>query len=336
VSIKPLLYFITICFLSMFSATSFASQNSENWQLYKQHFIAQGRVVDNGNQQISHSEGQGYGMLLAEINNDRSTFEQLWRWTQKNLYREDIGLFAWRFNPEQHQSSDRNNATDGDILIGWALLRAGKRWNDQDYIAASEKIQSALLSKAVVTWADKTVMLPGTFGFQHKDFINLNPSYFIFPAWQDFYTHSHRAKWKKLIDDGLSLLDIMRFGPHKLPTDWVMLNKEGSVAPATDWPSRFSFDAIRIPLYLNWYKKNLPQNKIFKAYWQTMPSLNTPAWIDVTSNEVAEYPLPPGMMAVRNISVGNQYNEGGFLTAQEDYYSSSLKLLTYIAEQEGK
>lgn len=335
-NIKQLFLIINICVLSLLSASSFATQNSENWRLYKQNFISQGRVIDNGNQQISHSEGQGYGMLLAEINNDRATFDELWAWTQKNLYREDTGLFAWRYNPEQHQESDRNDATDGDLLIGWALLRAGKRWDNADYISASEKIQGALLSKAVVTWGGKTVMLPGTFGFQHKEFINLNPSYFIFPAWQDFYTHSHRAKWKTLITDGLSLLDTMRFGTHKLPTDWVMMNKKGEVAPATDWPARFSFDAVRIPLYLNWYQRNLAQNAIFKAYWSTQPSLNTPAWVDVTSNDVAEYPLPPGMMAVRNFSVGNQYNAGGFLTAQEDYFSSSLKLLTYAAEQEAK
>lgn len=48
------------------------------WQSYKARFVtAQGRVVDTGNGNISHSEGQGYGMLLAVAANDRETFNDL-------------------------------------------------------------------------------------------------------------------------------------------------------------------------------------------------------------------------------------------------------------------
>lgn len=335
-NIKQILLGLALCMISVGNTFCFASQNADGWMLYKQHFIEQGRVVDDGNNKISHSEGQGYGMLLAEINNDKSTFDQLWRWTQKNLYREDIGLFSWRYNPGKHDASDRNNATDGDLLIGWALLRAGKRWANNDYISASEKIQKALLSHAVITWAGKTVMLPGSFGFKHKGFINLNPSYFLFPAWQDFYTYSHRSKWKVLIDDGMQLLDTMRFGSQRLPTDWVMLDENGHVTPATEWPTRFSFDAIRIPLYLNWYQKNLPQNAIFSDYWKKLPGSKIPAWVDVTSNEEAEYSLPTGMMAVKNLSTGNIDDIKGEISYQDDYYSSSLTLLTFAANREGR
>lgn len=318
-----------------FSAQSIASQNVENWQSYKQRFIDQGRVIDSGNQQISHSEGQGYGMLLAEINGDRAAFDSLWNWTHKNLYREDIGLFSWRYDPKNHQVNDRNDATDGDMLIGWALLRAGNRWNEKRYIDASLGIQRALLSHAVINWAGKSVMLPGVEGFTDKDFINLNPSYFIFPAWRDFYGYSHRAEWRKMIDDGLTLLDAMRFGEHHLPVDWVTVNKDGTVEPAADWPARFGFDAVRIPLYLNWYQKDLPQNRIFSSFWEKQPEWNAPAWINVFTGTVAEYPLPGGMQAIRDFSVGSireDYWEKRY--AGEDYYSSSLKLLTKAAAME--
>ena len=41
-------------------------KDPEAWRAYKAHFVTEaGRVVDTANKGISHSEGQGYGMLLA-------------------------------------------------------------------------------------------------------------------------------------------------------------------------------------------------------------------------------------------------------------------------------
>ncbi|WP_220683212.1 glycosyl hydrolase family 8 [Pseudomonas aeruginosa] len=37
-----------------------------------------------------------------------------------------------------------------------------------------------------------------------------------------------------------------------LPSDWVSLYNDGKLEPSKKWPARFSFDAIRIPLYLSW------------------------------------------------------------------------------------
>jgi endoglucanase len=44
-----------------------------------------GRVVDTAKGLISHSEGQGYGLLLAVAAGDRSTFDRIWGWTRANL-----------------------------------------------------------------------------------------------------------------------------------------------------------------------------------------------------------------------------------------------------------
>src|SRR3546814_3145959 len=41
------------------------------WQGYKTRFLTpEGRIVDNGNGGVSHSEGQGYGMALAQAAGD--------------------------------------------------------------------------------------------------------------------------------------------------------------------------------------------------------------------------------------------------------------------------
>ena len=37
-----------------------------DWSLYKKNFVSpQGRVIDDGNGGVTHSEGQGYGLLMA-------------------------------------------------------------------------------------------------------------------------------------------------------------------------------------------------------------------------------------------------------------------------------
>src|SRR5262249_8402767 len=60
--------------------------NLQFWQNYRQRFVTdKGRVVDTANSMVSHSEGQGYGMLLAVAARDRAGFERIWNWTRANL-----------------------------------------------------------------------------------------------------------------------------------------------------------------------------------------------------------------------------------------------------------
>jgi endo-1,4-beta-D-glucanase Y len=71
------------------------------WQAYKERFIsAAGRVIDNANMGISHSEGQGYGMLLAVAADDRPTFDLLWGWTRAQLMLHNDGLVAWKWGSD--------------------------------------------------------------------------------------------------------------------------------------------------------------------------------------------------------------------------------------------
>jgi endoglucanase len=93
------------------------------WRDYKSRFISeQGRVIDTANGGISHSEGQGYGMLLAVAADDRAGFDALWGWTRANLMVRDDELIAWRWEPDKRPAvADMNDAADGDLLVAWAL-----------------------------------------------------------------------------------------------------------------------------------------------------------------------------------------------------------------------
>ena len=319
--------------LSLFS--SLACAQGDGWAQYKTRFLMpDGRIVDTANRNVSHTEGQGFSMLLAVFNDDRPTFDRLWKWADKTLYRKEVGLYAWRYDPNAKEKvADKNNASDGDMLMAWALLLAGDKWNNSIYTGASEKVQAAIVKHNVIEFAGHTVMLPGIYGFNHTSTITLNPSYFLFPAWQAFYQHSHLKVWKSLNDDGLALLKKMNFGKIGLPTDWVTMQADGSVAPGNGWPPRFSYDAVRIPLYISWAEPDSPALQPFIRYWQGYPRENTPAYIDVQSGAKAEYSLSPGMLAIRDVTLGNGFDVTNTLTPDDGYYSSALQQLAYWSLQ---
>lgn len=306
---------------------------ADGWSTFKTRFMtADGRIQDTGNKNVSHTEGQGFAMLMAVWYNDRSGFDSLWRWTQNNLSNPANGLFYWKYIPGASDPvSDRNNASDGDVLIAWALLKAGNKWGDNGYLQASDRLQKAIIKRNVIVYAGRTIMLPGAQGFNKTSYVILNPSYFIFPAWRDFAARSHLQVWNKLISDGQQLLSGMRFGDSGLPLDWVALNADGSMAPATAWPPRFSYDAIRIPLYLHWYDPQSLQLVPFQRFWMSFQRLQTPAWIDVMSNEKAPYNMAGGLLAVRDLTLDDTGYLNDQLNSSEDYYSSSLHLLTWLA-----
>ncbi|WP_455815084.1 glycosyl hydrolase family 8 [Pseudomonas graminis] len=306
---------------------------TDGWSSFKTRFMtSDGRIQDTGNKNVSHTEGQGYAMLMAVYYNDRSSFDNLWRWTQKNLSNPNNGLFYWKYTPGASDPvSDRNNASDGDVLIAWALLKAGNKWNVPAYLQASDRLQKAIVDRNVITFAGRTIMLPGAQGFNKTSYVILNPSYFVFPAWRDFAARSHLQVWTALINDGTQLLSEMRFGDSGLPLDWVAMNADGSMAPATAWPPRFSYDAIRVPLYLHWYDPASLQLVPFQRFWMNFQRLQTPAWIDVLSNNKAPYNMAGGLLAVRDLTLDDTGYLNDSLSASEDYYSASLHLLTWLA-----
>ena len=57
--------------------------------------------------------------------------------------------------------ADRNNATDGDLLIAWALMRAARTWQVGAYATAARAILAAIRSHAVVTSDRGPLLLPG-------------------------------------------------------------------------------------------------------------------------------------------------------------------------------
>ncbi len=103
--------------------------------------------------------------------------------------------------------------------------------------------------------------------------------------------------------------------------------------PAKEWPPRMSFDAIRIPLYLSWADPHSALLAPRKARMQSYPRLQTPAWINVSTNEVAPRYMAGGLLAVRDLTLGEP-QEAPQIDDKDDYYSASLKLLVWLAKQD--
>lgn len=310
------------------------SQAGQAWESYKARFLMpDGRIVDTGNGNVSHTEGQGFAMLMAVTSDDKAAFDKLWQWTNSTLANKENGLFYWRYNPvEPDPITDKNDATDGDTMIAWALLKADARWHDKRYSDASDAITKALVTHTVIRYAGQRVMLPGANGFNLNSEVILNPSYFIFPAWQAFADRSHLQVWRELINDGQTLLGKMGSGTANLPTDWVSLSAGGKFTPAKAWPPRMSYDAIRIPLYVHWFNPQSPQLTPWRSWFGQFSREKTPAWVNVTTNEYAPYMMEGGLLAVRDLTMGQSMSEPE-ITAKDDYYSASLKMLVWVAGQ---
>jgi endoglucanase len=313
------------------------------WGLFKDRFLApEGRVCDTGNGGISHSEGQGIGMLAAVWANDRACFRLMGAWTRETLRRRDDGLFSWRYQPGLAKAvDDPNNATDGDLLIALALFAASARWHDPACRSAALEITHGILRKIVRPAGRHVVLLPGAHGFEHSDRIVLNPSYYIFPAIERMAKEVPDPAWRRLRNDGLALLSAGRFGRWGLTPDWMNVPRSGGpLAPSQDWPARFSFDAVRVPLYMCWAGlQDEPAVTSAISFWSSARGSSVPAWTDLRTGEVAPYPQSSGMASIARYVSAMQARRAGRLelpsvALASDYYAAALTMLTRVAAME--
>ncbi len=310
------------------------------WAVFRNRFVTtDGRVLDTGNKEVSHTEGQGWAMLFAEAAGDRDSFNKIWNWTRSNLQRRDNALFSWRYDPDgKTPVADSNNASDGDILIGWALARASRHWNDPEYGRAARRIIADIRRRLLVRAQGWLVLLPGQQGFKADGVTVVNPSYYIYPALKEFARILPSPEWQRLRVAGLNLLADARFGRWGLTPDWLQIAKSGELSPAANFPPRFGFEAIRVPLYLIWAGEASGERLAsYLDYWNDFGGKPAPAWADLSNNSVAPYAGSTGFQAIA--ALARAYGQTGQPTLPtigdtDDYYAASLTLLAAIAQRE--
>jgi endoglucanase len=316
-----------------------ALRDLQAWRNWKARYVTQtGRVVDTANDQISHSEGQGYGMLLAVAANDRQAFERIWGWTRANLMVRDDQLSAWRWQPNHRPAvADMNNASDGDILIAWALAEAAELWADVAFRSSARRIAVELARKLVLFKTPQGhLLLPGITGFsaqERPDGPVLNISYYVFPAFQRLHLAAPEIDWNGLSQTGLDLIKATRLGQSRLPPDWISM-KTGTPRPAEGFPTEFSYNAIRIPLYMAW--AGIGGWEHYDEFQSWASRRGTLATIDVLTGRDRE-PLSEGGYASIGILLAcalDQQRASGAMRGGregENYYPATLHLLALTA-----
>lgn len=308
-----------------------------DWVEYQHRFIADdGRVLDTANGNDSHSEGQGFGMLLAEGFGDRAAFDRIWGWTRTHLQtRRGDRLLAWRWLAREGRVGDMNNASDGDVLVAWALLRAARRWEAPEYERQAREILDAVRARLLAEGG--RYLLPGAHGFRDARGLRINLSYWVFPALAEFERrYPDQRAWGVLYRSGLRLAREARYGRWGLPPDW--LRVAGGRLRADGKPPLFSFDAIRVPLYLAWAGED-ELLRPFERFWREFSWRKLgPVRVNLESGWVELGDQRQGAAAIYALCKAALEGEGRppnvHWRENPHYYEASLALLAALAFRE--
>ncbi|MGX1309723.1 endo-1,4-beta-D-glucanase Y [Amorphus suaedae] len=279
------------------------SITADEWNAYRSAFMKpSGRVVDFENGMVSHSEGQGYGMLLAVEAGARDDFALIWGFARDEMRMPSAPLFYWKWNPfTVPPIEDRNDASDGDIFIAWALLLAGLKWEERGYVDESAAIIRVVAQNLIYRRREATLLKPGLKGFseeEQRDGPVVNLSYWIYPAFPYFNLVLPDGMWRALIESGLGLTLASASGRYMLPSNWTSVADPQRPQPANAFPPLSSYDAVRIPLYLL-FSGVVPREQLmpFDRAWNG-PGADGPAVINVRTGAVLGPMNEPGYKAV--------------------------------------
>jgi endoglucanase len=136
------------------------------------------------------------------------------------------------------------------------------------------------------------------------------------------------------LKNGLRLIDSARFGRWGLPPDWLALTDP--LTPASEFPTRYGYEAVRIPLYLYWAgldrAERIAPFRALSAHFRGASFL--PPWVDLGDDSVSSHDAAQGLRAVYLLVDPDATTALPPLGTDEDYYSASLLLLAKLAQRE--
>lgn len=341
----PLLVLLMAAAIGCASASKAVSAppsiGSEDWAAYKSKFLDRsGRIVDDANGNISHSESQGYGLLLAVLAQSKPDFDLIWSFTRDELLLRNDGLAAWKWDPSTSPHvSDANNATDGDLLITYSLALAARAWQAPEFASTAAHMADTIARTAIVENQDRTILLPANAGFtaeERPDGPVVNPSYWIYETLPVMATLAPNPVWDRLRDDGLDILKQSSIGPRNLPPDWVSLRTMPK--PAKGFEPEFGYNAVRIPLYL--IRAGIADRTLLANLAAGMSVGENVATFDVETGEPRDLLTDPGYRIIPALAacvLDRKAIPSDLRTfTPTNYYPSTLHLLalSYLAEHQ--
>ncbi len=186
-----------------------------------------GRVsrLDQGGDTVS--EGQAYGLLLAEVAGDHKAFGSIWRWTRGHLQLGE-GLFAYHADGTGKILSPEP-ASDADLLIAWALMRyrgpGAAALHDE-----GRRVAAAVLAREVTVGPGRMpVLAAGPWATGRPS--SLNPSYWSLSAFDGLAAATGNPAWRRLAGAAVALASRLTEGGRRLPPDWASLTVAGVLRP---------------------------------------------------------------------------------------------------------
>lgn len=226
------------------------------WESFRTTYITQdARVLDPGlPHQPTVSEGQAYALFFALVAGDRRQFSTLLEWTRDNLARGDLHRFSpgWHWGQSaagRWELLDSNPASDADLWLSYALLEAGRLWQNEAYTQLGKRLADRLLrdASAVLPSLGRS-LLPAPAGFQlGPDRWRLNPSYAPVPLLRRLAALTGQSEWREMVEPTLRLM--IESAPRGISPEWAIWDaRQGWQADAPS-EAMGSYNAIRTYLW---------------------------------------------------------------------------------------
>lgn len=308
------------------------------------HLEFSGRVIDAPQGEASHSEGQGYGMLIAAEVGDGPAFRRMADWTESNLAIRPDNLLAWRWQPNvPGRVADPNNASDGDLFYAWALVRGSQRFAEPRWLDRATDIAMDLAEKCVATRPDRPgtpILLPAEIGFVSEQGVTVNPSYMMPRAMREVADATGVRLLSDCAEGGLDLM--AQIANVQLVPDWVTITPSG-MRSDDRFSANMGYEAMRVPLFLAWSgERGHPAlRRAASALADAsarLPDSQAATVLDARTGLVLEWSGDPGYAAVNGL-VDCAVN-GGFgaaipgFTGTQPYYPATLHLFALLTQTE--
>ena len=226
------------------------------WTRFAARFIQNdGRVINlDTRAQDSVSEAQAYSLVLALIANDQAAFARILSWTRDNLAAGDLTarLPAWQWGRKPDGTwgvLDANSASDADLWLAYALLEAGRLWNDSSYTALG-KLTAMQIEKLEVVDLPGVgpMLLPGAQGFKlDGGGWRLNASYAPLPVLRRLALDDPSGPWERLAANTVTM--IRAVSKAGFVPDWNAWTESHGFGVDPEKGDAGSFDAIRVYLW---------------------------------------------------------------------------------------
>lgn len=229
------------------------------------YVTSDGRVLRHDQGDDIVSEGQAYGMLIAEQAGQDDVVRTIWSWTRSHLQNSD-GLLAFHADATGHVLSPQP-AADADTLAAYALLRYSGP-DESSLQADGKRVASAVLAHETVhDSGGRPVLAAGPWATGTPPIVN--PSYWMPSIFADLGRLTGDRAWTQMAAATVRLTDQGSRHGGRLPPDWGQL--DGSDVTPTgsgggqDSP-QYGADAQRVPLWFGYSCGDTAQH-LAAAWW---------------------------------------------------------------------